>query len=98
MRTANSNSALQKKHVENLEGDPPISTYATAAAHWGLPVWAMMVPGTTRDMFEDLTKMMRLVRLMRDYLDSSESQRSSIEGMAAGLAELNRQGAAAIPS
>jgi DNA-binding XRE family transcriptional regulator len=77
-------------NIENLEGDPLISTYAAAAAYWGLPVWSMMVPGTTRDMFEDLTKMMRLVRLMRDYLDCSDTQRSNIEGMAAGLAELNR--------
>jgi hypothetical protein len=77
-------------NVENLEGDALISTYAAAAAYWGLPVWAMMIPGTTRDMFEDLTKMTRLVRLMRDYLDSSDTQRSSIETVAAGLAELNR--------
>jgi hypothetical protein len=76
--------------VENLEGDPPISTYAAAAAHWGLPMWAMVIPGTTRDMFEDLTKMKRVVQLMQDYLDCSDAQRGNIEGMSAGLAKLNR--------
>ena len=76
--------------IANFEGDPPLSAYAEAAAHWGLPVWAMMVPGTTREMFEDPAKARRLVRLVRDYLDCSESQRSNIEGMTAGLAELNR--------
>lgn len=77
-------------NVENLEGDARISTYAATAAFFGLPLWAMLVPGTTKDMFDDLTKMGRLVNLVRNYLDSSESQRSSIEGMAAGLAELTR--------
>jgi hypothetical protein len=74
--------------VENLEGDPPLSAYAASAAHWGLPVWAMMVPGTTRDMFEDISKINRLVKMVGDYLACSDSQRSSIEGMAAGLAGL----------
>jgi hypothetical protein len=78
-------------NVENLEGDPLISTYAAAAAYWGLPMWAMVVPGTTRDMFEDLTKMNRLVQLMQDYLACSDTERANIEGMAAGLAKLNRQ-------
>jgi hypothetical protein len=78
-------------NTENLEADPPLSTYATAAARFGLPAWAMMVPGTTRDMFKDITKMMRLVRLMRDYLACSDAQRSNIDGMAAGLAELGRR-------
>jgi hypothetical protein len=83
-------------NIESLEGDPPISAYADAAAHWGLPVWAMMIPGATRDMFEDnCTKMLRLIRLMGDYLDSSDSQRSSIETVAAGLAELHRSKGAA---
>jgi hypothetical protein len=83
-------------NVENVEEDLPISAYAAAAAHWGLPMWAMVIPGTTRDMFEDLTKMMRVVRLMRDYLDCSDAQRSNIEGMAAGLAEINRKRAAEV--
>jgi hypothetical protein len=78
-------------NVENLEGDPPLSTYAAAAAEWGLPVWAMMIPETTKDMFTDIAKIKRLVKLMRDYLDCSDSQRSNIEAMAAGLAELNRK-------
>jgi hypothetical protein len=70
---------------------PPLSIYAAAAARWGLPVWAMFVPGTTRDMFEnDATRIKRLVRLVTDYLDASDFQRTSIEGMAAGLAEPNR--------
>jgi hypothetical protein len=73
-----------------LEGDPPISAYAAAAASFGLPAWTMMVPGTTRDMFQDITKMTGLVRLVRDYLDCSDSQRNSVECMAAGLGELNR--------
>jgi hypothetical protein len=70
--------------------DPPISAYAAVAAHWGLPIWAMMVPGLSKGMFEDLTKMMRLVKLMRDYLSCSETHRTHVEEMAAGLAELNR--------
>jgi hypothetical protein len=52
----------------------------------------MVVPGTTQDMFEDIGKMRRLVKLVSDYLDSSETRRIQVEGMAADLAELNRQG------
>jgi hypothetical protein len=84
--------------IENPEADPPLSIYAAAAARWGLPVWAMMVPDTTRDMFENdavkIKRLVRLVRLVSDYLDASDSQRSSIETVAAGLAELNRRGPA----
>jgi hypothetical protein len=71
--------------------DKAISTYATAAAEYGLPMWAMVIPGTTRDMFEDLSKMKRLVRLMSDYLACSDTQRGDIETIADDIAELNRQ-------
>ena len=78
-------------NVENLEGDPRISSYAAVAAYWGLPVWAMMVPGTTKDMFEDRTKIRRVVQLMQDYLDCPDSERANIEGLASGLAKLSRK-------
>jgi hypothetical protein len=81
--------------IENPEADPPISVYTAAAARWGLPVWAMFVPGTTRDMFEnDAAKIKRLVKFVSDYLDCPDTQRSHIECMAAGLAEINRRGSA----
>jgi hypothetical protein len=97
-RTNQSDDLLINIINDRPQGDPRISAYGAVAASFGLPLWAMMIPGTTRDMFEDLTKMTRLVRLMRDYLDSTDSQRSSIETVAAGLAELNRQRAAQVPS
>ena len=85
--------------IDNPEADPPLSIYAAAAARWGLPVWSMFVPGTTRDMFEnDAVKIKRLVQLVTDYLDASDFQRTSIEGMAAGLAKLNRPAAGKSPS
>jgi hypothetical protein len=71
-------------------GDKSISEYAEVAAYFGLPLWAMMVPGLTRDMFEDISKMMRLVKLVRDYLDCSDAHRTHIDQMAAGLAKLDR--------
>ena len=80
--------------VENLEGDAPISAYAEVAAGFGIPLWPMFLPGLTRDMFEDISKTMRLVKLMRDYLGCSDAHRSHVEHMAAGLAELNRHKAA----
>jgi hypothetical protein len=83
-------------NLENLEGDALISTYAAAAAYWGLPVWAMMVPGTTRDMFEDIGKIKRLVQLMNNYLDCPDTERSHVEAMAAGLAKISRKRAAAV--
>jgi hypothetical protein len=96
---AKSNSTLQNRrksaagsYNEYLEGDPRLSAYAAVADHYGLPaVWPMFVQGTTRDMFEDATKIKRLVKLVSDYLDCSDAKRGNIEGMAAGLAELNRQ-------
>jgi hypothetical protein len=83
-------------NVENLESDPPLSTYAAAAAYWGLPMWAMVVPGTTRDMFEDLTKMRRMVQLVQDYLACPDTERGNIEGMVAVLAKINRKRAPAV--
>jgi hypothetical protein len=78
--------------IDNPEADPPLSIYAAAAARWDLPVWAMFVPGTTRDMFEnDAAKIRRLVQLVTDYLDCPDTQRSHIECMAAGLAKINRR-------
>jgi hypothetical protein len=79
-------------NVENLSGDHLISTYAAVAAYWGLPLWAMTLPGTTRDMFEDITKMHRLVQLMTDYLDCSDERRLGIEGTTSALADLTRSG------
>jgi hypothetical protein len=70
--------------------DKAISTYATAAAEYGLPVWAMMVPGTTKDMFEDRTKIRRVVQMMQDYLASSDAQRGDVETVASDCAEINR--------
>jgi hypothetical protein len=72
------------------DGDAPISAYVAVAVEWGFPVWAMMIPETTRDMFEDPTRMNRLVKVMQDYLACFDDDRGNIEGMAAGLAELNR--------
>jgi hypothetical protein len=69
--------------------DHPISAYGEIAASFGLPLWVMVVPGTSKVMFEN-GGVERLVRLVRDYLDASDSQRSNVEGMAAGLAEINR--------
>lgn len=91
-------SGLQNKHVESLKGDPRISTYAAVATEYGLPIWSMFIPETTRDMFADLTKMQRLVRLMRDYLACSDAQRSHIEAMAVGLAEINRGRVQGLPA
>jgi hypothetical protein len=76
--------------ITRLEGDAPISAYAAVAAALGLPVWAMMIPETTRDMFEDSARMDRLVKVMQAYLACSDDGRRKIEGMASGLAKLNR--------
>jgi hypothetical protein len=82
---------------EYLEGDPRLSAYAAVADHYGLPaVWPMFVPGTTRDMFEDTTKIKRLVQLVSDYLDCPDTQRSHVECMASGLAKINRGRAAEV--
>ncbi len=78
--------------LNGLRGDPRISAYAAVAAEWGFPVWAMMIPETTRDMFEDRTRMDRLVVAMQDYLTCSDEDRRNIEGMAAGLAKLSVAG------
>ena len=76
-------------NIKNLVGDPRISTYARRRQpNGGFPVWAMMIPETTKDMFEDRTRMNRLVKAMQDYLACSDGDRRSIEGMAAGLAKL----------
>jgi CTP synthase (UTP-ammonia lyase) len=95
---------LESAIVENLESDdPPISAFAEVAAQYDLPIWAMVVPGTTRDMFEDISKMKRLIKLVSDYLDCPDSWRSNVEDLAAGFAEINRnvpaaRAATAVPS
>jgi hypothetical protein len=83
--------------IENLEGDTPISVYAEVAAEFGLPAWVMMVPGTTRDMFEDdAAKAKRLVKLVEDHLACPESWRKNIEDLTAGFADINRGRTAAV--
>jgi hypothetical protein len=79
--------------VTDVEGDdPPLSAYAAIAEFYGLPaVWPMFVAGTTKDMFEaEAAKIKRLVKLVGDYLDCAETERINIEGIAAGLATINR--------
>jgi hypothetical protein len=53
--------AAARAETWDPNGDRSISEYAEVAAYFGLPLWAMLVPGLTRDMFEDISKMMRLV-------------------------------------
>jgi hypothetical protein len=96
MKRAPSDAQIRAELAAIEGNDPPLSAYAAVAAQFGVPAWAMMVPGLTKDMFEDITKMPRLVRLMRDYLDCSDAQRSNTEAMAAGLAELSRGRAAEV--
>jgi hypothetical protein len=78
--------------IDDPEADPPLSAYAAVAESLGLPaLWPMFIPGTTRDMFEgDAAKLKRLVKMVGDYLDCSDTERGHVECMAAGLAKINR--------
>jgi hypothetical protein len=79
--------------IDDPEADPPLSAYAAVAESLGLPaLWPMFIPGTTRDMFEeDAAKLKRLVKMVGDYLDCPDTERSHIECMAADLAKINRR-------
>jgi transcriptional regulator with XRE-family HTH domain len=74
-------------NLERLEHDSQISNFAAVAAHFGVPLWVMFIPGMDTSMLE-AGKLKRLVTMVENYLSLEDADRVHVEAMAAGFAKL----------
>jgi transcriptional regulator with XRE-family HTH domain len=77
-------------NIERLEHSSQIKNFAAIAAHFGVPLWVMFVPGLDVSLLEG-PKLKRIVTLVQDYLACDDTERELIEKMAAGYAGLHRR-------
>lgn len=76
--------------IEGNDTDSGFSNFAALAAHFGVPLWAMIIPGLQTEMLEG-DKLKRLVKLMQDYVACDDAGRVHTENMAAAHASLKRE-------
>lgn len=76
-------------NIETLKHDSQLGNYAAIAEYFGVPLWAMFVPGLSVDLLEG-EKLRRLTSLVENYLTCDNSEREHIENMARGYAGLAR--------
>lgn len=78
--------------ISNIEADDTdsgFSNYAALAAHFGVPLWVMLIPGLDTELLEG-DHLKRFRKLVEDYLACDGTARAHIENMAAAHASLKQ--------
>jgi hypothetical protein len=66
-----------------------LRNYTAIAEHFGVPLWIMFIPKLEKEMLRG-DGLARLVKLMTDYMDCSDTQRKEVEEAARVLARINK--------
>ena len=73
--------------IESDSADSGFSNYAALAAHFGVPLWLMLIPGLDTDLLEG-DRLKRFRKLVEDYVACDDTTRVHIENLAAAHASL----------
>lgn len=77
-------------NVETLKHDSQLGTYSAIADYFGVPPWVMFIPGLDVKLLEG-ERLKRLEKLVQDYLQCNDTERTHVENMAAAHASLHRK-------
>ncbi len=76
--------------IESDSADSGFSNYAALAAHFGVPLWLMLIPGLDTDLLEG-DRLKRFRKLVEDYVACEDTTRVHIENLAAAHASLKHK-------